>query len=172
MASILISLHKRFYESTNVGGNPDVKAILPAMRPEYPHYQCWYGLGSKFNPSRGREDSLASKLCRFRVGSLPLLHSVFPVLCYSSRILKGVVLLFSGIIETKMPPHRSPLWQLAIAHGARCTTTMSEEVTHLAARRKGTEKVKAALEFSDVYIVHIDWLTQSFAQVGPPTCAA
>jgi len=78
--------------------------------------------------------------------------------------LAGCHLLFSGVIEHGTDPKRHPIWTRSEAFGAKCYTERTPEVTHIVARRGGTEKIKSAKkEKANVYLVRPDWLRQSLS---------
>jgi hypothetical protein len=57
------------------------------------------------------------------------------------KVLEGVVIAFSRVIPLEMAAHTHSLWRLAEAFGARCSTQLSPEVTHVVAMSRATEKV-------------------------------
>ena len=59
------------------------------------------------------------------------------------QVLRGVLILFSGVIPLADKPQEHHLWTLAERFGARCTTVKQDDVTHLVAKNTGTEKVLA-----------------------------
>jgi len=76
--------------------------------------------------------------------------------------LAGCHLLFSGVIEHGVDPKTHHCWVRAEAFGAKCYTELTSQVTHIVARRGGTEKIKSAKkENANVYLVHVEWLRQS-----------
>ncbi|KAI9031939.1 hypothetical protein CLU79DRAFT_730794 [Phycomyces nitens] len=79
-----------------------------------------------------------------------------------SRILKGLYLVFSGVIPLHQEPSQSWLWQLAKSFGADCGQELTGKVTHLIAAKPGTSKVKAALKYGRrISIVTPAWLVDS-----------
>ncbi|RWS11626.1 RNA polymerase II subunit A C-terminal domain phosphatase-like isoform X2 [Dinothrombium tinctorium] len=78
--------------------------------------------------------------------------------------LKGVNVVFSGVIPTNMPPEKSKLWCLAIALGAKVQKDIfidrnsEENTTHLIAAKYGTFKVNKAIKHR-IKIVNPLWLT-------------
>ena len=57
------------------------------------------------------------------------------------QVLQGTCILFSGMIPHSPHPEEHPLWQMALRLGARCTSDMLPEVTHVVAKHSSTEKV-------------------------------
>jgi hypothetical protein len=57
------------------------------------------------------------------------------------QVLAGAVIAFSRVIPLEMAPASHPLWRLAEEYGARCTTSLTPEVTHVVAMSRATEKV-------------------------------
>ena len=62
------------------------------------------------------------------------------------QVLAGVRILFSRVIPLERAPASHPLWQLAEAFGAQCTTEADAGVTHVVAATRGTQKVFWALQ--------------------------
>ncbi|KAI0319033.1 hypothetical protein OF83DRAFT_1241216 [Amylostereum chailletii] len=81
-----------------------------------------------------------------------------------SETLTGVHILFSSVIPLDMKPESSEMWRMASAFGARCHTELSNEVTHLVANKRGTQKVDAARKRRGVKIVWLAWFTDSIAR--------
>lgn len=86
---------------------------------------------------------------------------IMPML--KSNVLKGTVLLFSGIIPMKTDVLSSNIAQWAISFGAKIATSISSEVTHLIATKIRTTKVKKALQQKNIKIVSIKWLLHSIS---------
>ena len=55
-------------------------------------------------------------------------------------------ILFSRVIPLEKAPASHPMWLLAEAFGAQCTTEGDAGVTHVVARTRGTQKVFWALQ--------------------------
>jgi len=91
------------------------------------------------------------------------IYDVKPILSYlKKRTLLGCHVLFSGVIEHGMDPKRHRSWCMAQAFGATCHTERNPQVTHIVARRGGTEKIKEAKkQNANVYLVSDEWLHQS-----------
>lgn len=61
------------------------------------------------------------------------------------NVLAGCKILFSRVFpQGESLPHLHPLWQTAEHFGATCTTTLDEDITHVVAMSRGTDKVKWA----------------------------
>ncbi|CAB4406829.1 unnamed protein product [Rhizophagus irregularis] len=78
-----------------------------------------------------------------------------------SQVLKGVNILFTHVIPTNQKRESSDIWILAKEFGAECSANWNNEVTHLVAGDRGTEKVREANRKGDVYIVRKEWLDES-----------
>ncbi|KAK3610312.1 hypothetical protein CHS0354_029778 [Potamilus streckersoni] len=82
------------------------------------------------------------------------------------KTLKNCNIVFSGVIPTNMPAEKSRAYNVAKTLGAsiqsslvtRKSATDKEATTHLIAAKLGTNKIKLANKFKDIYIVTPDWL--------------
>ena len=77
-----------------------------------------------------------------------------------ARVLSGVSLAFSGVIPKSDFPETHPLWRLAKALGARVTSEVVADTTHLVTTQvhPRTQKLVKCITRDNVYIVHTDWL--------------
>ena len=84
-------------------------------------------------------------------------------------ILVGCTIAFSGVIPVRALAEQHPCWLLAQSMGARVTTEVTAETTHLltvsmppSAQGQGqpglTSKAKECLARGDVWVLHPDWL--------------
>ncbi|KAJ2997277.1 Carboxy-terminal domain (CTD) phosphatase [Globomyces sp. JEL0801] len=80
-----------------------------------------------------------------------------------SRVLEGVHLVFSGLIQIRHDPSTHDLWILATQFGAKCYKDLNDQVTHVVATKKGTIKVNQAKD-KDIWIVKPEWLIDSLSQ--------
>ncbi|KTW27757.1 hypothetical protein T552_02197 [Pneumocystis carinii B80] len=78
------------------------------------------------------------------------------------NVLKGTVLLFSGVIPMGVDVLSSNIAQWAINFGAQIAINISNNVTHLIATKIRTTKVKKAQQ-KNIKIVSIDWLLHSIS---------
>ncbi|KAL5495046.1 FCP1 [Sanghuangporus weigelae] len=79
---------------------------------------------------------------------------------------KGVHILFSGVIPTniRMDHEVTEIWRMARAFGATCHKDLTKEVTHVVAAKRGTQKVEKAKSQPGIFIVWLQWFTDSIAQ--------
>ena len=77
-----------------------------------------------------------------------------------ARVLSGVSLAFSSVIPKSDFPETHPLWRLAKALGARVTSEVVADTTHLVTTQvhPRTQKLVKCITRDNVYIVHTDWL--------------
>lgn len=91
---------------------------------------------------------------------LPDLKQIIPRV--RKLILRGVNIVFSGVIATNAPPESSPYYRLAELCGATVTNDVvvngSPKTTHLLASKWGTAKVTKCLEYPHIKMVTPDWL--------------
>ncbi|VDP08882.1 unnamed protein product [Soboliphyme baturini] len=111
----------------------------------------------------------------------PCLHSIIPYV--KLKVLKGVNLVFSGIIPTHVKPETTQIFKVAEAFGAQIQNQIvstsdskdpSKWTTHLVACKWGTEKVLQAYDLDHVHIVIPEWLwscAERWTKVDPePFC--
>ncbi|KAF5375137.1 hypothetical protein D9758_000554 [Tetrapyrgos nigripes] len=79
------------------------------------------------------------------------------------EVFKGVNLLFSSVIPLDTKPETTEIWRMAVMFGAKCSTELSPEVTHVVAAKRGTVKVDQARKRGGVKIVWLAWFTDSVA---------
>ncbi len=90
-------------------------------------------------------------------GEIPDLKSIIPYV--KRKVLKGVNVLFSGVIPTNQPMEKSRAYKVAWSLGAVVMTDfVPGETTHLVAAKLGTTKVRTAQKASGVQLVNPDWL--------------
>ncbi|KAL1931784.1 hypothetical protein VTP01DRAFT_9928 [Rhizomucor pusillus] len=95
-------------------------------------------------------------------GSPPDVKDLIPEM--KKQVLKGVRIVFTGLIPQQQAPASSMYWQLAESFGAECLPELTGQVTHVIAARAGTEKVNRAKRISSIHIVTADWLFDSTAR--------
>jgi FCP1-like phosphatase family protein len=79
------------------------------------------------------------------------------------KVLSGVHILFSGVFPLGTKPREQSLWKNAKYYGAVCYERFNDNITHLVAARKGTEKVLEAERRGTVFIVSPNWIYYSLA---------
>ncbi|KAL0575242.1 CTD phosphatase Fcp1 [Marasmius crinis-equi] len=80
-----------------------------------------------------------------------------------SDVLKGVHLLFSSVIPLDTRPESTEIWRMAHMFGAKCSTELTPDITHVVAAKRGTVKVEAARKRPNVKVVWLTWFTDSIA---------
>ncbi|CAG8610683.1 19525_t:CDS:10 [Cetraspora pellucida] len=78
-----------------------------------------------------------------------------------AEVLKGVNILFTHVIPTSQKKESAEIWILAKEFGAVCSENWNNDVTHLVAGDRGTEKVKEAIRRGNIFIVRKEWLHDS-----------
>ncbi|KAF9074970.1 hypothetical protein BDP27DRAFT_1381023 [Rhodocollybia butyracea] len=78
-------------------------------------------------------------------------------------VLKDVHILFSSVIPLDTRPESAEIWRLAVMFGAKCSTELTPETTHVVAAKRGTVKVDMARRRGNIKIVWPTWLTDSIA---------
>ncbi|XP_037571740.1 RNA polymerase II subunit A C-terminal domain phosphatase [Dermacentor silvarum] len=89
-------------------------------------------------------------------GRIPDLKHVVPYV--RRKVLKGVNIVFSGVVPMNQPAEKSRAWQVAKSLGATVSLDLGPGVTHLVAARLGTAKVNKARRMPGVHVVHPSWL--------------
>ncbi|KAF9190720.1 Carboxy-terminal domain (CTD) phosphatase [Haplosporangium sp. Z 11] len=80
------------------------------------------------------------------------------------NVLRGLNLVFSGVIPLGQEPARTDIWRQAQAFGAECSTDVNSKVTHVIAAKPGTEKVAKARRRKDVKVVRPEWFFHSIGR--------
>ncbi|MCO5577449.1 hypothetical protein L7F22_031281 [Adiantum nelumboides] len=76
-------------------------------------------------------------------------------------VLAGCKIVFSRVYpQGESQPHLHPLWQMAEQFGAVCTTIIDDDVTHVVATSRGTDKVKWAMRTGRFFVCP-SWLEAS-----------
>lgn len=76
-------------------------------------------------------------------------------------VLAGVHVCFSRCFDLRYDVRENELWIMAEKFGATCHEDLSDEITHVVAKKYGTSKVNDAQKKPGVKIVHLDWLRDS-----------
>ncbi|KAG6854140.1 hypothetical protein C0991_010051 [Blastosporella zonata] len=80
-----------------------------------------------------------------------------------TEVLEGVHLLFSSVIPLDTRPESTEIWKMAHMFGARCSTELKPDITHVVAAKRGTVKVDMARKRGGIKIVWLAWFTDSIA---------
>ncbi|KIL71651.1 hypothetical protein M378DRAFT_1020729 [Amanita muscaria Koide BX008] len=80
-----------------------------------------------------------------------------------SEVLGGVHILFSSVIPLDTNAETTEIWRMAHMFGAKCSTELNSEVTHVVSAKRGTVKVDAARRRGGTKIVWLSWFTDSVA---------
>ncbi|KAJ3318363.1 Carboxy-terminal domain (CTD) phosphatase [Boothiomyces sp. JEL0866] len=78
-------------------------------------------------------------------------------------VLEGVHIVFSGVIPLAQDVRTHELWIQAYQFGATCHHELNTQVTHVLAKKTGTNKVNQAKNM-DIWIVTPEWLIDSIMQ--------
>lgn len=87
---------------------------------------------------------------------IPDLKILIPQL--RSKVLRGLNLVFSGLVPNQVKLEQSRAYLIARSLGANVTQNLTEETTHLIAVTVGTFKYNAARKRKDIKIVTPEWL--------------
>ncbi|KAF8956077.1 hypothetical protein BDZ97DRAFT_221596 [Flammula alnicola] len=80
-----------------------------------------------------------------------------------SEVFEGVRILFSSVIPLDTKPETTEIWRMAHMFGARCSTELTSDITHVVAAKRGTVKVDMARKRGGIKIVWLAWFTDSIA---------
>ncbi|KAJ8514480.1 hypothetical protein ONZ45_g7970 [Pleurotus djamor] len=80
-----------------------------------------------------------------------------------SEVFKGVHILFSSVIPLDTNPESTEIWRMARMFGAKVSTELTGEITHVVAAKRGTVKVDMARRRGGIKIVWVSWFTDSVA---------
>ncbi|KAG5652920.1 hypothetical protein H0H81_003063 [Sphagnurus paluster] len=80
-----------------------------------------------------------------------------------TEVLEGVHILFSSVIPLDTRPESTEIWKMAHMFGARVSTELKPDITHVVAAKRGTVKVDMARKRGGIKIVWLAWFTDSIA---------
>ncbi|KAF8185043.1 hypothetical protein K438DRAFT_1837313 [Mycena galopus ATCC 62051] len=80
-----------------------------------------------------------------------------------AEVFEGVHILFSSVIPLDTNPETTEIWRMARMFGAKCSTELTADVTHVVAAKRGTVKVDAARKRGGIKIVWLAWFTDCIA---------
>ncbi|KAJ6500358.1 hypothetical protein C8R45DRAFT_65616 [Mycena sanguinolenta] len=80
-----------------------------------------------------------------------------------AEVFDGVHILFSSVIPLDTNPETTEIWRMARMFGAKCSTELTANVTHVVAAKRGTVKVDAARKRGGIKIVWLAWFTDCIA---------
>ncbi|KAG5642167.1 hypothetical protein DXG03_003528 [Asterophora parasitica] len=92
-----------------------------------------------------------------------------------TEVLEGVHILFSSVIPLDTRPESTEIWKMAHMFGARCSTELKSDITHVVAAKmyhllnpsfppkRGTVKVDMARKRGGIKIVWLAWFMDSIA---------
>ncbi|KAK7023823.1 RNA polymerase II subunit A C-terminal domain phosphatase [Favolaschia claudopus] len=80
-----------------------------------------------------------------------------------AEVFEGVQILFSSVIPLDTNPEATEIWRMARMFGAKCSTELTHDVTHVVAAKRGTVKVDAARKRGGIKIVWLAWFTDCIA---------
>ncbi|KAF8913223.1 hypothetical protein CPB84DRAFT_529609 [Gymnopilus junonius] len=80
-----------------------------------------------------------------------------------SEVFEGVHILFSSVIPLDTVPEMTDIWRMARMFGARVSTELTGDITHVVAAKRGTVKVDMARKRGGIKIVWLAWFTDSIA---------
>ncbi|KAF7338558.1 RNA polymerase II subunit A C-terminal domain phosphatase [Mycena venus] len=108
----------------------------------------------KVNPSKRRRNSIKPKPTYDVTLIIPRLRA---------EVFEGVHILFSSVIPLDTNPEATEIWRMARMFGAKCSTELTADVTHVVAAKRGTVKVDAARKRGGIKIVWLAWFTDCIA---------
>ncbi|TPX58432.1 hypothetical protein PhCBS80983_g03118 [Powellomyces hirtus] len=83
-------------------------------------------------------------------------------------VLRGVKIVFSGVIPSNLNPAQQDIWIGAEQFGAKCSVDLSDDVTHVVTVKQigtnRTNKVRRARNMPGVFVVKPDWLYDSISR--------
>ncbi|KAJ7231472.1 hypothetical protein B0H12DRAFT_1146513 [Mycena haematopus] len=108
----------------------------------------------KADASKRRRNSIKSKPAHDVTLIIPRLRA---------EVFDGVHILFSSVIPLDTNPETTEIWRMARMFGAKCSTELTADVTHVVAAKRGTVKVDAARKRGGIKIVWLAWFTDCIA---------
>lgn len=80
------------------------------------------------------------------------------------EVLRGCRIVFSSLIPINEMQRNHWIWRVAEQFGATCCESLTDNITHVVAAKRGTDKVNRAKKMKNVNIVIPEWLYESVAQ--------
>jgi hypothetical protein len=93
-----------------------------------------------------------------------VMHAAYLMQRLCQTILRGVVVVFSGVFPLGCNLQKQLLYRRAVAFGASVVDAMSDRVTHVVCRSYGTAKTQAAEKLLTVRVVTAEWLQDCIRQ--------
>ncbi len=93
-----------------------------------------------------------------------LMHAAYLMQRFCQTILRGVVIVFSGVFPLGTDARKEVLFRRAVAFGATVADAVSEKVTHVVCRAYGTAKTRQAEKLKVVRVVQVAWLQDCIRQ--------
>ena len=93
-----------------------------------------------------------------------MMHAAYLMQRFCQTILRGVVLVFSGVFPIGTKAHREVLYRRAVAYGATVADTVTDKTTHVVCRAWGTAKARQAEKLKSVRVVKTAWLQDCIRQ--------
>lgn len=100
-------------------------------------------------------------ISRIREEDLPDLGVIMPRM--KRRVFNDCVILFSGILPLGTDLDRADIVQWVRSFGAIVVAELIDTVTHVIARKNGTQKVRKAFGNPNIKVVQLSWLFDSIA---------
>ncbi|KAL9624525.1 MAG: hypothetical protein Q9160_001189 [Pyrenula sp. 1 TL-2023] len=118
-------------------------------------------LGKRKQPLTSSQDDATSEIPS-DLQFAPDIKNVMPFMKW--KVLDGVVITFSAVIPLLVDVQQADISQWAKSFGARVSTKVSRDTTHVVAAKAGTAKVKQAVRRGNIKIVQADWLRHSLSR--------
>lgn len=118
-------------------------------------------LGKRKQPLTSSQDDAASEIPS-DLQFAPDIKNVMPSM--KRKVLDGVVITFSAVIPLLVDVQQADISQWAKSFGARISTKVTRDTTHVVAAKAGTAKVKQAVRRGNIQIVQADWLRHSLSR--------
>ena len=93
-----------------------------------------------------------------------MMHAAYLMQRFCQTILRGVVIVFSGVFPLGTKAHREMLYRRAVAYGATVADVVSDKTTHVVCRAWGTAKTAQAGKLKTVRVVRTAWLQDCIRQ--------
>ncbi|KAJ7043342.1 hypothetical protein C8F04DRAFT_1074458 [Mycena alexandri] len=110
-----------------------------------------------------RERAGSSKRRRDSIKPKPAYDVTLIIPQIRSQVFDDVHILFSSVIPLDTNPEATEIWRMARMFGAKVTTELTADVTHVVAAKRGTVKVDAARKRGGIKIVWLAWFTDCIA---------
>lgn len=162
LEDILIRVHKAFYQlydQMNAAGAGTAAETSTGVAAEAAPAVAVEAAPAVVVPAAIGRTNSGSKAVK-KLPEIPDMKRTVPYV--KSKVLRGVNIVFSGIIPTNEDPTQAWIYKTAKSFGAEIHDHIRKSTSHLVAGRWGTTKVHAAIQMESLKVVVPQWIYSCF----------